>query len=747
MNEDSTHLYEFGQFRLDTSERLLLRDGRPVPLTPKAFEMLVVLVLKSGRLVEKDELIKKLWPDSFVEESNLTHNIWTLRKALGEAQNGERYIETVPKCGYRFTADVRELNGASEELVVEKHSFTRIVTESEAQSANAIDVTPAAPHLAFKHQFRARNVSLLILGAFALALAVVAFGWVKGLREARSAAKPEMTIERLTNGGEIRAATLSPDGKYFVYVEQDGAISHLWLRQTEQSNPIEIIPPRDQYFGSTTFSPDGLYVYFTAINRQSGQVELYRVPTLGGPQTRLLTGVDSVVTFSPDGKRIAFIRFEENPFKTRLVVAAQDGRDERVLLAKEGSEWLGGGPSWSPDGKQIASGLVTGPTSASDQFCTIIGVDTQSGATRPLASQKWDSCGRIAWTGDSKGFVLIATKQGESSTVRRDQVFYVSLVSDESHPITTDLSRHHYDSLGLTLDSNALLVVPFSRISQVWSMDAKGDSRTAAQITSGTGDGRAGIAALPDGRVVFIRRIGDHVDLWQMKADGTEQKQLTTDPPFVEELRATSDGRYLIFASNRNGRSHLFRVDTGGGNLEQLTSGDSKEADSDCSPDGKWVVYASATMLNGRYAPSTLWRISIDGGTPVRLTDREAFSPHFSNDGCYISYVYFENQEWKLAIMSANGSLPLKVFETVKNPELNVGCRFTPDGKALTYLVDQKGITNIWLQPIDGSRAHPLTDFQSGQIYNYSFSRDGSRLFLARGYDVHDVTLIKNFSR
>jgi Tol biopolymer transport system component len=418
-----------------------------------------------------------------------------------------------------------------------------------------------------------------------------------------------------------------------------------------------------------------------------------------------------------------------------------------VWLTKEGSEWLTGGPSWSPDGRQIAVGLMTGPTTGNDQFCTIIAMDTESGATRALVSQKWDSCGRIAWTGDGKGFVLIATKQGESSTASRDQVFFVSLVSDESHRITTDLSRHYYDSLGLNRDANELLVVPFSRISQMWSMDAKGDSRTATQITSGSGDGRGGIVTLPDGRIVFIRRTGDHVDLWLMNADGTEQKQLTTDPPFLEELRATPDGRYLVFASNRDGRSHLFRVDADGGNLKQLTSGDSSEVDSDCSPDGKWVVYSSATVLNGKYTPAMLWKVSIDGGAPVRLTDRFSLSPHFSSDGRYISYAYLENQEWKLAIMLADGGLPLKTFATVKNPELSAGCRFTPDGKALTYLVVQKGTTNIWLQPIDGGQGHAHTDFRSGQIYNYSFSRDGSRLFLARGYDVHDVTLIKNFSR
>jgi len=175
MNEDSTHVFEFGEFRLDTSEHLLVRDGQPVPLTPKAFEMLVLLVAKSGRLVEKDELIKRLWPDSFVEESNLTHNVWTLRKALGDSQNGQRYIETVPKRGYRFTADVRELNGANEELVVEKRSFTRIVTESKEQTANVINVTPTGRRLAFTRRLTARNVGFVIFGAFALGLAVAGY--------------------------------------------------------------------------------------------------------------------------------------------------------------------------------------------------------------------------------------------------------------------------------------------------------------------------------------------------------------------------------------------------------------------------------------------------------------------------------------------------------------------------------------------------------------------------------------------
>jgi DNA-binding winged helix-turn-helix (wHTH) protein len=127
MSTRSQHLYEFGHYRLDTAEQLLLRDGEPVPLTPKAFETLVALVERSGHLVDREELMKVVWSDAFVEESNLTNNIYALRKLLGEGENGKSFIETVPKRGCRFTAAVKEL--PSETLVVEKLTLSRVVTE------------------------------------------------------------------------------------------------------------------------------------------------------------------------------------------------------------------------------------------------------------------------------------------------------------------------------------------------------------------------------------------------------------------------------------------------------------------------------------------------------------------------------------------------------------------------------------------------------------------------------------------
>src|ERR1700674_2345829 len=136
MSKEPLNCYEFGPYRLDLNEGRLLRNGDPVPLPPKAFATLVVLVQRSGHLVEKDELMKLLWPDSFVEESNLNQQVWTLRKTLGENQAGNEYIETVAKRGYRFMAEVQDLGHQSFELVAERRTLTHIVTEDRVEEGD-----------------------------------------------------------------------------------------------------------------------------------------------------------------------------------------------------------------------------------------------------------------------------------------------------------------------------------------------------------------------------------------------------------------------------------------------------------------------------------------------------------------------------------------------------------------------------------------------------------------------------------
>src|SRR5262245_45400986 len=171
MSHQSQHLYEFGPFRLDAGERLLLLDGKSVPLTPKAFDLLLALVEDHGHLLEKDELLKKVWADTFVEEANLSYNISHIRKALGDGENGQKFIETVPKRGYRFVAGVREL-GAEQAEIVEA-----VARSSEAEGRSE--------PLTSKFKGHKKGV-LLALAAMVIAIGGMTFGLYKFITQYQS---------------------------------------------------------------------------------------------------------------------------------------------------------------------------------------------------------------------------------------------------------------------------------------------------------------------------------------------------------------------------------------------------------------------------------------------------------------------------------------------------------------------------------------------------------------------------------
>jgi DNA-binding winged helix-turn-helix (wHTH) protein/TolB-like protein/Flp pilus assembly protein TadD len=182
MVKQSNHLYEFGPYRLDVDERLLLKNEESITLTPKAFETLVVLVRRNGHLVTKEELLREVWPDSFVEEGNLSQNIYTLRKALGDEGGEHRYIETVPRKGYRFVATVREHDESEDALVI--HQQTHAKTVNEEQVTDALSLNARVPAFLssqildsspfFRKRFVVGIVAFLLLTAV---LGVVAYRW------------------------------------------------------------------------------------------------------------------------------------------------------------------------------------------------------------------------------------------------------------------------------------------------------------------------------------------------------------------------------------------------------------------------------------------------------------------------------------------------------------------------------------------------------------------------------------------
>lgn len=737
--------YLFEDYRLDKPRRMLYRGEKDLALPPKAVETLIALIERRGDIVTKEHLMEAIWADTIVEDSNLAHHLHVLRKALGRKRDGSPFIETFRRRGYRFTSDVDLVeepapsNGNGQKArVVRSEDSHPSSPEGLTESVAAVP-TPIHPRSSYR-------TPILVGAVFGVAFlsATVAYLLWQGLGAGRiTAERGEVSTTLLTNGKNVLDAAISPDGKYFAYHEEDDGTVHLWMQQTGQAGRIEVVPADDRTIGPKTFSPNGTYLYYVGREKEDLEYSLFRVPTIGGPVTRILTDIASLVSFSPDGTEMAFIRRNENLGEFQLVVAKADGTDERVVLTRTGTESLSlGGPAWSPDGKLIAFGNMDVSRPGGEGPCSIMGVEIETGAEKVLSPERWDNCYRLAWSPSGKGLAFVGTRVGESYSTRRDQIYYISIADGRSHRLSTEGNRYDGWSIGLTAD-NSLFAVPLKAFSQIWEMNADGDPRTVVQLTSGQTDGMAGVAPLPDGRIGYITRAGENRSIWIMGPDGSNQRQIYDQMPFVAALRATPDGRFFIFSARNHSFSHLYRIGTDGRNLTQLTEGESHEIASTVSPDSRWV-YHGTNVFDGQVWRVFLQRTSIDDGQTSTLKEIEAaaLAPQISPDGKSITCPTYGGLK---VYSSQDGSL-LSSIDADKRADWWTGARWTPDGRSVTYLVNRKNNVSVWVQPVNGSSTpRPLTQFPTGSVYFHTFSLDGTKLYVAYGYQVHDAVLIKNF--
>ena len=729
-------IHEFGPYRVDPSKRLLLREGEVVPLTPKCFEILLVLIENSGEVIDKEGLMNRVWPDSFVEEGNLTYNISVLRKALGERANEHLYIVTVPGRGYQFVAGVSEVSLDDVGQEKETSNVQEVLVVREPTRARSLSDSYISRVVANK---RGVMIAAAVLVVAASGITVGLYKLITGNPSQTNLADPfqKMKITRLTTTGKASIAAISPDGKYVAHAMGGRSQQSLWLRHIATGSDKEIVPTAQVDYMALTFSPDGNYIYFLRWESVDGSNPLYRVPVLGNSIQKLLSDVDAGLTFSPDGRQIANIRGYPERDEALLMTANADGTDEQTLLTRR-PQWdvfptLGGrmwGPAWSPDGAVIAFALRKDEPDG--EYRNVMTVRVKDHAEQQVTFQKWSSLGQLAWLSDGTGLIVAAA---DSETSPEEQVWRVSYPSGEARRITND--TNDYSGISLTADSTALVTVRTEQSSNVW-MAPGGSASRAVQITSNNFDGVDGISWTPDGRIVYTTRARGSSNISIVNADGTGQKQLTIDARDNYNPSASPDGRYIVFASNRTANRCVWRMDIDGSNAKQLTNGIDARGPVITS-DGKWVVYTD--VESSKYTP---WKVSIEGGNQVRLTDYCSGESSVSPDGKQIVLWFLSEQttpkRTRLAIIPFDGGPPAKVFDLPQSPGQTV--RWTSDGRALTYLDTRNGVYNIWAQPLDGSPPTQLTNFTTDQIFAYAWSRDGKRLACARGNQNSDVVLI-----
>ena len=542
-----------------------------------------------------------------------------------------------------------------------------------------------------------------------------------------------MKITRLTSTGKANQAVISPDGKYVVHVAGEDGQQSLRVRQVNTNSDVQIVPPAEVRYTGLTFSRDGDFIYYVVSERNNPLATLHQVPVLGGTSRKLISNVGSAVTFSPDGKRLAFIRYFVEQGEQVLMVANADGGGEQKLAVRKFPNFFRS-VSWSPDGKTIACGAGS-HVPAYNSY--VVEVPVEGGPERPSTSQGWFFMGQVAWLQDGSGLILDASEQS-SASFDSSQIWYLSRQGGEVQRITNDLNN--YSGVSLTADSSRLVTVQSETVSNIWLIP-HGDANRAAQITYGVSkrDGKDGVVWTPDGKIIYVSKASGNDDIWMMNADGSGQNQLTSNSGINNNPAVSPDGRFIIFTSTRTGAPHIWRMDIDGANSKQLTSG-SGENYAQCSPDGKWVVY---TLLAGK---PTLWRVSTEGGAPSPISERSTSAPAVSPDGKMIASIYWDeqpNSPARIAIMPFEGGEVVKIFDVPKSTWGNI--RWTPDGHALAYVITARGVSNIWSQPLARGAPKQLTDFKTDQIFWFNWARDGKQIVCSRGVETNDVVLISNF--
>jgi len=733
MNENNQGFYEFGPFRLDPVNRVLLRDGRPVALTPKMLEILLLLIEHRGQVVEKEEIMRTVWPDVFVEEGNLTVNISGLRKALGQVPGGRDYIETVQRRGYRFEAPVeREKNNQ------ENCPDTEIYEESIGASYGN------SPHRLKRYPLAVAVGLMGILVIFGGGLGLGLYARIGPSTSQTAAAFQTMKLSRLTNTGKAIAAAISRDGKYLAYLTGDNKNRRLWLRQTGAETATEIISNDQYFYGALEFSPDSQYLYLHRIHRTdeaAPTVSLYRMSLPGGFITKLSSlEANSDVKFSPDGKRMAFIRSYPETRETALIIARSDGAEERTLSVRRPPEKYLHAPVWSPDGKTLACHYnINGGL----QY-RIVAIPIDGGGEKIISTQLWE-VSQLTWLPDGSGLVMTAVQHTPGSMPSNSQVWRIDYPSGEARRITNDLNQ--YRGVSVASDGKSLVTIQIESTPNLWVVPQKNahtDAGLASQITFGAGheDGLDGLNWSPDTRVIYTLKTGGKLHIWRINADGSGAEQLTqaTRDWWYDDPAVTPDGRFMIYVSAFD-YPHIWRLDFSSREAKQISFGQL-----DCSPalapDGTWIAYA--TGINDR---PVLMRMPIDGkSAPQQLMGKNSDRPVISPDGKLIAFIYW-NEQWPprppmTVIIPSTGGAPIRTLDLFQQQTL----RWTPDSKGLAYMVTKDGVTNLWEQPIAGGPPKALTNFKDKLMYNYAWSRDGKRLACVRGDERSDVVMIRGFN-
>jgi eukaryotic-like serine/threonine-protein kinase len=579
-------------------------------------------------------------------------------------------------------------------------------------------------------------VLVVSLGAF------VAYSLFYKKASRTTAAFQETGTRRLTSLGRVRDAVISPDGNYIAYVHDEGELQSVWLKQIVTGSLVQVVQPAPVTYQGMAFSPDGNWIYYDVWNRKSVG-EIYRVPALGGNPQKIVHDCMPFIAVSPDGRQIAFIRSVDAEASSHLVIADVETRDERILMKKgrdEDANVFFATFAWSPDGKSLA--VLGGKTSPEQRNSLWLGeISLADGSEKTIwnAPASFNGFGSgIAWKPDGSGiFLTLAENQS-----LYNQIWLVDYQTGEARRLTRDFNS--YGTLSVTADGRKMVSQVQDFFASVWVVPADKPNE-ARKITGGTIEG-IGVAWMPDGRIVYSSTVSGNPDIWIADADGANRKQLTFGEEIETRPCVASDGKKIYYlANNRQNTVNLWQINPDGSDRRQILVG-GYQSDADCPKRSPAVFFFGATGKKSgflRFMPDS-------GEPPVLVKDEIFFRTGVSNDGKRLAYSVWnpEKKQTDRVIYdiesgkSENFELPPTALGEQGQNEVSM--RWTPDDKNLTFINQEKGVSNLWLYGVGSGKLTKLTNFNDGSIFTYDWSFDGRRLAVTRFSTTSDVVLISD---
>jgi eukaryotic-like serine/threonine-protein kinase len=600
-----------------------------------------------------------------------------------------------------------------------------------AQTAHGIGSSSAVVAAAKQHKLG------MVGGAFALlaVLAAAGFGVYSMLHRAAPIPFQNFSIAQVTNSSRAAVAAISPDAKYVVTVMSEKGLDSLWLRNVATGSDTQVVPP-SATIPNVAFSPDGNYIYFRkAENAINSVFNIYRAPVLGGTPKAVVQDVDTAVTFSPDGRRMAYIRANDPEVgKYRLLSNNLDGNDEKVLYIAPMNglaRWL----SWSPDGKKIAYPEFR----PAGTFGGINLFEVETGKIQlitfvdkvPLES---------AWSPSGEG--LFVTYRQKGPNISRAQIGYISLADGQLRPISRDTNS--YSTVSLSADGKTLATVQQKVVSNFFVLPGEGSATAEIAPIVSHGEQVRFFNWAADGGLL----VSDRTQLEHLDANGKNPIQLVSDP-VAGIFSLWQCGPYIVFPWGFHGNTDtlsIWRIDADGSHPVKLAD-ENFDSFPVCSANQNWVYFFSSVK--------ELARVPLDGSGQAEPIPGSRIAGAFlagrgigiSPDGKTLAYVIgLVNSEKqttaeKIVLLDVATLSSPRILEV--NPRISKGVQFTPDGKAVAYPIAENGVDNVWIQPIDGAPGRQITHFNSEQIASFHWSPDGKNLGVIRGHTDSDVVLLQ----